>query len=156
MTGAAVLILRVLLALALYAFLALALWMLWQDIKRTGLAISGRIGPSIRLQIHTGRRALYQNFAQVEVTLGRDPECDLPLADRSLSARHARLKFRRGQWWLEDLKSANGTRLNHHRLSRPTVLAVGDEIKCGRARVVVTSASQAAQSKVAGADPHDG
>lgn len=157
MSGPAVLILRALLALALYAFLALALWMLWQDIQRTGLGVSGSTVPSLRLEIHTRRRrAVYQDFAQAEVILGRDPACDVPLADRSVSERHACLRFRGGHWWLEDLRSAKGTRLNHHRLSRPTALAVGDEIECGQTRVLVNSAWPAVQTKIPGADQHHG
>jgi pSer/pThr/pTyr-binding forkhead associated (FHA) protein len=157
MIGPVVLILRVMLALALYAFLALALWMLSQDIKLTGLGVAGRAVPSIRLKIHTKkRRALYQDFSQAEVTLGRDPWSDVPLTDKSVSARHARLSFQQGHWWLEDLKSTTGTRLNHQRLSRSTVLTVGDEITCGQVRVVVSSTSRAVQSAMPRVDSRDG
>lgn len=151
MSGPAVLILRVLLALPLYAFLALALWMLTQDIQRTGLGVAGRIIPLIRLEIHTRkRRALYHDSSQADVTLVRDPWCDVPITDKSVSARHARLCFHDGQWWLEDLKSTTGTRLNHQRLSRPTVLTTGHEIKCGQARVVVSVTSGAVPSAILG------
>lgn len=144
MTGPVVLALRVLLALALYAFLGLALWMLAQDLRQTGREIAQRAVPSLRLRLRTrNQRSVYQEFSQAEVMLGRDPWCDVLIADKSVSARHARLSFHDGQWWVEDLASTNGTRLNHERLSRPTVVTAGDEITCGRAHVIVSLASRA-------------
>jgi pSer/pThr/pTyr-binding forkhead associated (FHA) protein len=63
--------------------------------------------------------------------------CDIPLPDETVSARHARLTYHHGQWWLEDLGSTNGTHLNDELLSVPTVLTSGDEIRCGNSRLVV-------------------
>jgi pSer/pThr/pTyr-binding forkhead associated (FHA) protein len=54
------------------------------------------------------------------------------LANETVSARHARLSFRRDQWWLEDLGSRNGTFLNGEALSAPVVLADMDEVRCGQ------------------------
>ena len=41
------------------------------------------------------------------------------------------------QWWLEDLKSTNGTFLNEEKLDTPTVIVTGDEIRCGQVPVRV-------------------
>lgn len=139
MSGPIVLGLRMLLALALYAFLGTALWMMWQDIRRTSDQISSRKAPPIRLEVRAKRRRpLVRAFAQPEIILGRDPAADLPLTDRAVSAHHALLSFHDGQWWVDDLGSRNGTRLNHEKVTGPTVLTNGDEIKCGQIRVVVT------------------
>lgn len=147
------LILRVMLALALYAFLALVLWMLWQDMKHAGLGVGGRELPSISLRIYTKKpRALYRRFSQTEVTVGRDPACDIRLSDKSISAQHARLIFQRGRWWLEDLNSTSGTRLNHKEAIGRTALGVGDEIKCGQVRVAIGTTSPPVQSAISGVD----
>ena len=58
-----------------------------------------------------------------ELTIGRSPRCNVPLAsDGFVSQLHARL-FRRGdEYWVEDLGSTNGTLMNGRAdgRSRPT------------------------------------
>lgn len=53
-----------------------------------------------------------------EATLGRDPACSIYIAgpkSRVVSARHARVFFQDGAWWIEDT-SRNGTVLDQERL----------------------------------------
>jgi pSer/pThr/pTyr-binding forkhead associated (FHA) protein len=138
MSGVVVLILRVLLVCALYAFLTTALWVMWRELSTTSEQVSGRKIRAIRLQVGTASQApIVRTFAKAEVTLGRDPASDLPLADEAVSARHAMMTFHHGQWWIEDLGSRNGTRLNAQPLEGATVLAHGDEISCGKSRIEV-------------------
>ncbi len=138
MSGTLVLVLRILLAAALYLFLCLTLWLIWQDLKRAGFqAIRPRV-PALRLEVQApGADPLFRAFSQPEVTLGRDPICELRLEDEAVSARHARFSFHHGQWWLEDLHSRNGTTLNSIKLTTATVLANGDEVRCGKATLRV-------------------
>ena len=64
---------------------------------------------------------------------------------------HARLSFHDGQWWIDDLGSTNGTRLNRERVMGATVLVTGDEIKCGSTRILVKlPAKRHAQAEPAG------
>jgi pSer/pThr/pTyr-binding forkhead associated (FHA) protein len=48
-----------------------------------------------------------------------------------VSRFHARLEFREGQWYLEDLNSSNGTCVNKVRINRPAPLIEGDELRLG-------------------------
>jgi pSer/pThr/pTyr-binding forkhead associated (FHA) protein len=139
MTAPIVLALRLLAVAALYGFLGFALWMMWQEL-RLGSASGARSRvPPIRLEVKTrNEKPLVRQFAQPEVTVGRDPLSDVALGDKAISARHARLSFHDGQWWVDDLDSTNGTRLNRQRLEGSTVLMSGDEIKCGSVRLLVT------------------
>lgn len=139
MTGLVVLALRVLALLALYAFLGLALWIMWQELRH-GLSVSsGGSAPPILLEVRSrNSEPVVRQFTQSDLVLGRDPASDVPMADKAVSARHARLRFHHGQWWVHDLGSKNGTRLNGHRLGVPTVLTTGDEIRCGAVRMLVT------------------
>lgn len=156
MSGVVVLVLRILLALALYAFLALALWMLWQDLRRAAHEAGGRHVPAIRLEIQAIKQpSTFRAFSQPEVILGRDPLCDVPIEDPSVSARHALLSYHHGQWWLDDLGSSNGTRLNHEKLTIPTVLTTGDEIECGRAHVSITLTASGMPQEKAADNGHD-
>jgi pSer/pThr/pTyr-binding forkhead associated (FHA) protein len=138
MSGTVVLFLRVLLALALYVFLGFVLWAIWQDLKRTSLRAAAQPVPAIHLQIlYKSGLPMVREFSQSEVILGRDPKCDLPIEDEAISAQHAEFSFHHGQWWIRDLNSTNGTRLNRTKLITATVLATGDEIKCGKVKVFV-------------------
>lgn len=138
MTGTIVLVLRLLLAISLYSFLGIALWTMWQELRLAGNQAARPRVPPLRLEIRARRRApVVRGFNQSEIVLGRDPLADVPLADTSVSARHALLSFHDGQWWLSDLGSKNGTRLNQEGLIGPTVLTNGDEIKCGQTRLLV-------------------
>jgi len=64
------------------------------------------------------------------VTIGRESEA-VPLSDRTISRRHAEIRLEDEAWYIEDLKSANGTYVNGVRLSEPVRLKHGDQIKRG-------------------------
>ena len=64
------------------------------------------------------------------VVIGRDADCEITIPDRQVSRHHARIHCRAGGYWLEDLKSKNGTHLNGERLSgSPVLLDDGDLIQ---------------------------
>jgi pSer/pThr/pTyr-binding forkhead associated (FHA) protein len=143
MSGALVLALRVGMAVFLYAFLGWGLFTIWRDVKERGGRLAGRKVPALNLTILTGQgEATRRAFLHNEITMGRDPACDLPLNDDAISARHARLSYHHGQWWAEDLASTNGTLLNQSPLSIPTVITTGDQIECGNTAVIVSIGAQ--------------
>jgi pSer/pThr/pTyr-binding forkhead associated (FHA) protein len=138
MSGPIVLVFRILLALALYAFLSWALWTIWLDLKRTGSQTGKYNVRTIQLEVRImDQTPSYRSFSQSEVILGRDQTCDITIGDELVSAHHAKLSFHHGQWWLEDLESTNGTRLNLDKLTTATVVTSGDEINCGNAQLIV-------------------
>jgi hypothetical protein len=138
MIATLVLILRFALAIALYAFLGWALFTLWREIKQQGefLSTSKKPGIYIRATLENGRE-LKQRFLQSEVLIGRDPNCDFPLTDESISAHHARISYHHAQWWLEDLNSTNGTFIGKSQVTVPTVLITSDQFKCGNSLFTV-------------------
>lgn len=132
MTATLVLLLRLLLAVALYAFLGWALWNLLREFKQQGDKLATQKKPDIILSIKMGPgKESVRQFSQPQIMIGRDTKCDLSVMDEALSAHHARLTHHHGQWWLEDLNSTNGTYLNHERLTTPAVVITGDHFKCG-------------------------
>jgi pSer/pThr/pTyr-binding forkhead associated (FHA) protein len=132
MTATFVLLLRLILAIALYAFLGWALWNLLREFKQQGDKLAGQKKPAITLSIKgdQGQEAKRQ-FSQPQIMIGRDTKCDVSMMDEALSAHHARLTHHHGQWWLEDLNSTNGTYLNREKLTTPAVVITGDHFKCG-------------------------
>jgi hypothetical protein len=66
------------------------------------------------------------------VTLGRADDSTLVLTDDYASTRHARLSPGAGTWTLEDLGSTNGTYLGSTKVSGPTPVPVGQQIRIGK------------------------
>jgi pSer/pThr/pTyr-binding forkhead associated (FHA) protein len=73
-------------------------------------------------------------LARDSVTIGRDPGCDIALADDAkISRTHAEVRLVDDQWTLFDLKSRNGTwvnqrRIDHHPLRNGDALRLGDTV----------------------------
>jgi hypothetical protein len=130
MSGPVVLTLRILMGLSLYLFLAWALWTLWRDLRQQGLRAAGQRAPRLSLVSEGGFGE--HHFTHPEILIGRDPANDVPIIDKTVSTRHARLAFHHRQWWLEDLDSTNGTFLNQEQVTTPTVIATGDQLRCGQ------------------------
>jgi pSer/pThr/pTyr-binding forkhead associated (FHA) protein len=132
MIATVVLLLRLSLAIALYAFLGWALWNLLREFKQQGDKLAAQKTPAITvsIKIDQGQESVRQ-FSQPQIMIGRDTKCDLSMMDEALSAHHARLTYHHGQWWLEDLNSTNGTFLNREKLTTPAVIITGDHFKCG-------------------------
>lgn len=139
MSGPIVLALRLVTALALYGFLGWVLYYLYREVQRQSYTIANRRVPGISIMVkHEGGMPTLKHFAQPEITMGRDPGCDVPIMDDTVSARHAQLVYHHGQWWLEDLASTNGTILNSSPITMPTVITSGDEIRCGSTRLGIS------------------
>ena len=138
MIATLVLLLRLTLAIALYAFLGWALWNLLREFKQQGDKLATRKQPGISLTIRMdqGPESIRQ-FSQPQIMIGRDTKCDLSMMDEALSAHHARLTHHHGQWWLEDLNSTNGTFLNREKLTTSAVVITGDDFKCGNTVFII-------------------
>ncbi len=135
MTGTVLLIVRTALAAGLYIFLGWALVTLWRDIRQQQIdSPVNQKPPEIQLEIQIGgdsEEPYKKIYRGAEITLGRDTTCECILSSETVSARHARFSFHHGQWWLEDLKSTNGTFLNDEAVITSVVTTVGDKIRCG-------------------------
>jgi pSer/pThr/pTyr-binding forkhead associated (FHA) protein len=124
---------RIALAFFLYAFLTVILIVLWRDLRT---AQSPRFG--------SGRRPILQriredgslekpfSLAKDSCLIGRSPSVEIPLADETVSAVHARVWRKDDRWWVEDLDSRNGTFLNQVPVAKEEVLCSGDRIRIGR------------------------
>jgi len=66
-------------------------------------------------------------------TIGRSPDCDLPLGDITVSWRHAELRRADETWVLVDLGSKNGTRVNGWRADSGFTVRAGDWVSFGAA-----------------------
>ncbi|MEZ4449401.1 MAG: FHA domain-containing protein [Nannocystaceae bacterium] len=62
--------------------------------------------------------------------IGRSPRVEIVLEDDAVSRRHAELeRDEEGAWWVRDLGSINGTRVNGQVLADRHRLKIGDRIE---------------------------
>lgn len=89
----------------------------------------------LRLRIIKGKEEAVRAFSLDEIVIGRggtEYGIDLDLSpDTTASRRHARAWNVEGQWWLEDLGSRDGTRVNGKLLESPIMLREGDRLEMG-------------------------
>jgi hypothetical protein len=95
-------------------------------------ADSDRRGPfDPALQVRTGVDAGAQLILDGRrVTAGRGTGCDLVVRDTTVSREHAAFVQRNGTWWVLDLGSTNGTRVNGLRAAEHPI-TTGDRIELG-------------------------
>jgi len=71
-------------------------------------------------------------LADQQITIGRAADATLVLTDDYASTRHARLFPQNGEWIVEDLGSTNGTYLDRHKVTKPTLVPVGTPVRIGK------------------------
>jgi pSer/pThr/pTyr-binding forkhead associated (FHA) protein len=134
-------LLRFLPAIPLYLFLGAILVTLWRD--RESVKSSTRRIPAAQLREQVDGDGASHKLEEVNL-IGRAADNTIRLADSAVSAYHAKLSFQAGQWWLEDLGSRNGTRVNQLRLEEPLVVTYGDVIHLGGISLVLSPGEPAA------------
>ena len=72
--------------------------------------------PSAALVLGDGSRV---SVGEEPIIMGRAPECDIELADATVSRRHAEVVRDGDAWFIRDLGSSNGTKVNGDRRDRP-------------------------------------
>lgn len=79
-----------------------------------------------------------------EVTLGRDPECDVPVDDASISRQHLAFRPTDGAWRVRDLGSRNGSTVDGRALLAGQELALVDAARMTAGGVRLTFLSSEA------------
>jgi pSer/pThr/pTyr-binding forkhead associated (FHA) protein len=124
------LVLRLVGALLLLAFLAFILWLIYLDLRNVARAAAVQDEPYGLLRQLDGDAGLVFPLAAV-TSIGRAPGNNIVLEDDYVSNEHALLMLRGKQWWVEDLNSRNGTLLNGEPLNGATIISAGDVLTVG-------------------------
>lgn len=120
--------------LALYAFLAGVLWILWTDIRSAKRLISLASQPAGELIELTSNHV---HPLTPICSVGRATTNTITIEDPAVSLEHALIIRREQAWWLQDLNSRNGTYLNEHRLDTDAVITSGDIVSVGHSRLKI-------------------
>ncbi|PJF47454.1 MAG: FHA domain-containing protein [Chloroflexi bacterium] len=139
--------LRILIVVALYAFLGALLWTLLQERN----SAPAPPVPTSWLQRLTGNEADSASGHCYAIRwaawIGRDPNCLVHTDDEFASARHAQVLWRAEDqaWWIEDNLSRNGTFVNDRPVMRSR-LKDGDVIRVGHMQFKFFESAGAATS----------
>jgi pSer/pThr/pTyr-binding forkhead associated (FHA) protein len=76
-----------------------------------------------------GERA---ELADAPILIGRGNDAAIRLDDDYVSTRHARIAASGDQWFVEDLGSTNGTYIGSARITQPTTLPLGTQVRIGK------------------------
>ena len=133
-------VLRILFIGLVYLFLFLVMRTTVRELHAAARAMGtgeGGAAPMALLTLDAAESSLQLGEAlplHAATSLGRVAGNTIVVDDPHVSARHAEIRFARGQWWLRDLGSSNGTTLNGHRVRAVVGVRAGDVIQCGRVR----------------------
>jgi Inner membrane component of T3SS, cytoplasmic domain len=78
---------------------------------------------------NAGQRA---ELSAAPILIGRGPDAAIRLDDDYVSTRHARIAAAGDQWFVEDLGSTNGTYIGTVRITQPTTLTIGTQVRIGK------------------------
>lgn len=98
-------------------------------------------------------------FEADEIVLGRIGTVTLDdrsvtLNDRKVSKRHARLRRKTDGWYVEDLRSTNGTFVNGVRIVSACRIKVGDKLKLGSTKITIANVARpTTSSEPTGSEP---
>ena len=77
-------------------------------------------------------RATAPSSPTAPILIGRGNDAAIRLDDDYVSTRHARIAASGDQWFVEDLGSTNGTYIGSARITQPTTLALGTQVRIGK------------------------
>ncbi len=66
------------------------------------------------------------------ILIGRGADAAIRLDDDYASTRHARIAASGDQWFVEDLGSTNGTYVGTVRITQPTTITIGTQVRIGK------------------------
>jgi hypothetical protein len=78
---------------------------------------------------NVGQRA---ELDHAPILIGRGSDAGIRLDDDYVSTRHARIAASGDQWFVEDLGSTNGTYIGTVRITQPTTITLGTQVRIGK------------------------
>ncbi|WP_296606730.1 FHA domain-containing protein [Nocardioides sp.] len=94
---------------------------------------SKRRGTPTHLAVTEGSNAGERvDLEQAPILIGRGADAAIRLDDDYVSTRHARIAASGDQWFVEDLGSTNGTYVGTVRITQPTTITLGTQVRIGK------------------------
>ena len=88
-----------------------------------------RLRPPTSLVVEGANSGDRAELAEAPILIGRGNDAAIRLDDDYVSTRHARIAAVGDQWFVEDLGSTNGTYIGSARITQPTTLTLGTQVR---------------------------
>ena len=128
-------ILRYVFLIVFYVFIIYLIKIIIQDIKHQQEILASDAFCGAQLRVISAEEEYFEPdrcFSVANVLyIGRDSSNDIQINKDFVSKKHARITLQNNRYWLEDLKSLNGTYLNNKMLKKPTALTEDASITVG-------------------------
>ena len=110
-----------------------------EDCNATRLLDQEEKGRNIVLEDCSDPTRLYRAVCDDSLIIGRSENlCDIVISnDDSVSGRHCELELRGDNWYIRDLRSSNGTRVNAQKVFQELLLKNGDIVQLGQSALQV-------------------
>lgn len=126
--------------LIIYLFIFGVIRLIYLDVKKMSRFEDGKVNVSgvetaslktvhSKNQTELALKNRYMIYGQA--VIGRSKSCDIVLREQYISNQHVRIWFEKGEWYLEDLGSRNGTEINGQRIRQRVMLDPQDDISVG-------------------------
>lgn len=122
----------ILLFAMLFACLAMAYAVLWA--RNRGRSPAVKVRAKLKIIFPDGTSQFF-TVNESNISIGRDNSNSLVLDDSLVSGKHAELFVAGGSFFLRDLQSSNGTRLNGRNISQSPIY-LGDELSIGNTKLI--------------------
>lgn len=122
----------------------------------TPSGLNSHSGISVTLRIKAaspGGQPVEHEIRSDSFVVGRSPRADLTILDRSISREHARFYRQGGGWFVEDLGSHNGTRVNDTGITGAAPVRDGDRIMVGDSVLLIRVGESAEPELTVTGDP---
>ena len=127
-------VLTVIVIVIIYIIIIIALRIMYKDIKNQGRKSTKRNTLGLEV-ISPGSATNLKRGSVIPVgrllTIGRKEDNLLPIVDNFISSHHTRIYIKNDIYYIEDLKSTNGTLLNSKAIDK-AILNTDDHIKIGQ------------------------
>ena len=100
--------------------------------KRNKPAKARRGAPTQVVIVEGGNKGETVSLDEAPLLIGRGSDAAIRLDDDYVSTRHARIAASGDQWFVEDLGSTNGTYIGTVRITQPTTITLGTQVRIGK------------------------
>ncbi|PKH38256.1 Inner membrane component of T3SS domain-containing protein [Nocardioides alpinus] len=101
--------------------------------RKPGKARKPRRGAPTHLLVVEGENpGTRAELADAPLLIGRGSDAAIKLDDDYVSTRHARIAASGDEWFVEDLGSTNGTYVGPVRITQPTTIGLGVQVRVGK------------------------
>lgn len=92
---------------------------------------AGSLPPARLLVLHASEEVEEFPLRRAETIIGAGPDCEIRLRNAGAAPRCARVRYREGRFWIENLDAPGGLHLDGEPVGEPRALAHGSLLRAG-------------------------